>query len=302
MPESANAATLEDVMVAMDVVDTLRHQQDIAERELDDEGRRQRLLHRLKDLYKAQGIEVPDSVLNEGIEALEQERFKYQAIEPSWRTKLAHVWVSRRTWGKPVGFLSVLGGLFWGVYFATDVLPERRLTSQLPEQSQQLFEQIRTSAENQAVVLDAQRQVNAVKSAVQEQRLGDAKAIVAELESVQSLLQTHYRVRVVSRAGQQSGVWRIPDVNDSARNYYLIVEAIDDQNRVVELDIVSEESNQSKRVKTWGLRVNEQAFNQVANDKRDDGIIQNNIVGEKPVGRLKPNFSIATTGGTITEW
>ena len=50
-------AQLEDVMAAMDVVDTLRHEQSIAERELDSQGRRERLLQRLRELYTAQGIE-----------------------------------------------------------------------------------------------------------------------------------------------------------------------------------------------------------------------------------------------------
>jgi len=50
------------------------------------------------------------------------------------------------------------------------------------------------------------------------------------------------------------------------------------------------------------LRVSQAAFNNVVADKKDDGIIQNNIVGEKTVGYLKPVFSIATTGATISEW
>jgi len=86
---------LEDVMAAMDVVDTLRHEQGIAERELDSEGRRERLLNRLRDLYQAQGIEVSDRILEEGINALEEERFEYVGVESNWQTKLAHVWVSR---------------------------------------------------------------------------------------------------------------------------------------------------------------------------------------------------------------
>jgi len=80
-----NKTQLEDVMAAMDVVDTLRHEQGIAERELDTQGRRERLLKRLRDLYQAQGIEVSDRVLKEGIDALEQKRFEYVPVNPSWR-------------------------------------------------------------------------------------------------------------------------------------------------------------------------------------------------------------------------
>ena len=101
-------APLEDLMAAMDVVDTLRHQAGIAERELDGEGRRERLLLRLRELYHAQGIDVPDHVLQEGIDALEQERFQYHPVAKSWRTRVAGAWVSRKRWVPPVSILTVL--------------------------------------------------------------------------------------------------------------------------------------------------------------------------------------------------
>ncbi len=289
-------------MVAMDVVDTLRHQQDLADRELDDQGRRARLLERLRDLYAAQGIDVPDHVLTEGIDALEQERFQYKPVTQSWRTKLAHLWVSRTRWGKPVGFLAIIGSLFSGVYVATDVLPARQLRNELPVQLEASMDSIRANALNPEIVDNALRRANSVKAALQEDRVDDAQGALAEIERVEKILQTRYSVRVVARKGEKSGVWRVPEVNESARNYYLIVEAIGDDNRPIELDILDEETNQRKAVKTWGLRVNEQTFYKVATDKRDDGIIQNNKIGEKPVGYLRPNFSIPTTGGTITRW
>lgn len=293
---------LEDVMVAMDVVDTLRHQQGIAERELDGEGRRERLMQRLRDLYAAQGIDVPDHVLQEGIDALEQERFQYQATPPSFATKMAKLWVSRRRWGKPVGFLAVLGSLFSGVYFVTDVLPEQRTRSALPQKLQATLSTIRMEAKNQEVLADAEQRVRAAKQAIANENYEQAEVVVSDLKNVADLLQTEYTVRVTSKPNQSSGIWRVPDANESGRNYYLIVEAIDKNNRVVPLDVLSEESNKRKKVKTWGLRVSEQAFYQIAADKKDDGIIQGNQVGAKAIGYLKPTFSVATTGATITEW
>ena len=72
------ARPLDDVMIAMDVVDTLRHDRRILERELNDERRRAELIERLRNLYKGQGIEVPDSILEEGVRALEERRFVYE--------------------------------------------------------------------------------------------------------------------------------------------------------------------------------------------------------------------------------
>ncbi|MFT6408788.1 MAG: hypothetical protein ACJAQ6_002210, partial [Arenicella sp.] len=115
-------------------------------------------------------------------------------------------------------------------------------------------------------------------------------------------LDLDYSIRVISRPKQNSGIWRNPPNNPSGKNYYLIVEAIDKSNRVLELPIVNQEDNKVARKTSWGLRVSEETFYKVAADKRDDGIIQGNTVGNKEVGYLKPVFSIATSGATITQW
>lgn len=302
MVMSKDKAPLEDIMTAMDVVDTLRHDQTIAERELDGEGRRDRLLERLRNMYAAQGIDVPDHVLEEGIDALEQERFKYRPVEPSWRTKLAHVWVSRSRWGKPIGFLAIVAIAFYGYYFISDVLPERALRGGLPNQVQSAFSSIIAVAKNPEVVNQAKISSANAYRAIDEEDFETAQAIVANMQTVKSQLTLEYNVRVISRPNQNSGIWRNPPNNPNGKNYYLIVEAIDKTNRVVELPILNQENNQAVRKTEWGLRVSEETFYKVAADKSDDGIIQSNSVGEKTAGYLKPVFSIPTSGATITEW
>lgn len=295
-------APLEDLMAAMDVVDTLRHRRGIAAREMDGEGRQERLLERLKQMYGAQGIDVSDHVLQEGIDALEQERFKYQSVAPSWRTKFSSMWVSRTRWGKPVGFLAVLGSLFSGVYVVTDVLPERELRSQLPQSIELSLKSIEQIANDRAVFEQAKFQADNAVTALSDDDLDRAQKIERNLKKIDQGLRAVYSVRVISRQGQDSGVWRIPDINDSSRNYYLIVEAVDDNNKVKELEILNEETNKRSMAKTWGIRVNEETFFKIAADKKDDGIIQGNKVGDKRVGDMAPTFTIPTTGGTITDW
>lgn len=302
MAEAPQKATLEDVMVAMDVVDTLRHQQGIAERELDTDARRERLLQRLKDMYQAQGIDVPEAVLLEGIAALEEERFSYTPVERSWRTNVAGLWVNRKRWGRPIALLSAIGAALWGVYFAMEVLPQRQLRSGLPSDITQTLEQITKQAKNPSVVSQAEQLASGARSALKRDNLSDAKSQLSSLQDISEQLAQSYVVRIVSRPNENSAVWRIPPGNSGARNYYLIVEAIDSNNRALEINVVSEENNKAKRTKTWGLRVSEKTFYKIASDKQDDGIIQGNNVGVKRVGYLKPEFSVPTTGATITEW
>jgi hypothetical protein len=136
-------------------------------------------------------------------------------------------------------------------------------------------------------------------------RAGDAGAARAKLAALTRLRQTleqTYLIRIVSRPNQPSGVWRVPKLNPAGRNYYLIVETVDAAGQPVPVTITSEEDNKTAEASTFGLRVDERTFNRVRADKQDDGIIQNNRVGEKRVGMLEPVYSVATPGGAILQW
>ena len=89
--------TLDDVMIAMDVVDTLRHREDLVRRELNEEGRESELIARLRQIYHDQGIEVPDHVLADGVKALKDSRFVYTPPPAGWKRTLLTLWVKRET-------------------------------------------------------------------------------------------------------------------------------------------------------------------------------------------------------------
>ena len=134
---------------------------------------------------------------------------------------------------------------------------------------------------------------------------GDAKsarAAIADLGALKSDLEAALTIRVVSAPGEYSGVFRVPNDAPGARNYYLIVEAVDAAGRAHSLEISSQEDRQVKRVEKWGVRVPEAVFNLVAADKRDDEIIEHDKVGSKPKGALAPQYDIDGAGGAILEW
>lgn len=80
--------TLDDLMIAMDVVDTLRHREDLVRRELNEEGREGDLIARLRKIYRDQGIEVPDQILADGVKALKDSRFVYTPPPAGWKRSL----------------------------------------------------------------------------------------------------------------------------------------------------------------------------------------------------------------------
>ena len=158
------AAPLDEVMLAMDVVDTLRHRQDLAVRELGTDAKERQLIDKLRDIYHQQGIEVPDHILKEGVAALQESRFVYDPPPAGFGTSLARLYVGRKSWGKPVGAaliaLLVLGVGYFGVWqpYQNGVAEAARveLAEGLPAQMDALYQTIFEETKVQQAVLDAE--------------------------------------------------------------------------------------------------------------------------------------------------
>ncbi|MEQ9048270.1 MAG: DUF6384 family protein, partial [Sneathiellaceae bacterium] len=111
----ARGAPLDDLMLAMDVVDTLRHRESVALRELEQDGRDETLKDRLRRLYEGQGLAVSDRILEDGIRALKESRFTYRPTPPGLSRTLAGLWVRRAAiaWGLAVLALLVVAWAGW---------------------------------------------------------------------------------------------------------------------------------------------------------------------------------------------
>jgi DNA repair exonuclease SbcCD ATPase subunit len=413
---------LNEVMLAMDVVDTLRHQQSVVERELGTDDHDRALIAKVRKIYADQGLEVSDDIIASGVKALREERFTYTPPKKSFQLTLAHLYVNRGRWAKRGALLlGVLLVIYLGYQFAV-VAPQKRsrqkavqainlridqqqdqisvakerlarLNQSLAEAKQAgspkasaamtgIFDQaerdmsaagekvkalekleITTPVDSnrlaqsgdsitgrleqrQELISDLSRHLDSAQKAVaaldelkilpekladqrdrilsearhkeaerQAQQLyNDAMAALergdvaaaqngyASLQQLYDRLVQEYQLRIVSREGVQSGVWRVPQNNPNARNYYVIVEAVSADGKRLELAVTSEEDGKTRTVKQWGLRVKESVFEQIRRDKMDDGIINNNVFGAKKRGYLKPQYLIPTTGGAITQW
>ncbi|MEE9328702.1 MAG: DUF6384 family protein [Parvularculaceae bacterium] len=306
----ASGQSLDDVMLAMDVVDTLRHRSRLVEKELNADGRREDLISRLKEIYASQGITVTDKVLAEGVAALEESRFTYVPPKNSFSTRLAKLYVARGRWLRTLGFVGVLAAFIWSAYFFGVQRPqtqqaeqaEHYLTHILPGDLTAGRDLAAQMAQNPVVVARVESLYKQGQAQLAAQDADSASKTLAEIDRITTTLQQVYTIRVVNRAGENSGVWRIPDVNQGTRNFYLIVEAIDEQGATIETDIMSEESGTVKHVRKWGIRVDEVTMGRIRSDKSDDGIIQEDVVGQKQRGVLEPSYSVITDGGMIWEW
>ena len=296
------AAPLDELMLAMDVVDTIRHQELVLARELEADERDERLLERLREIYTAQGIEVTDEILAQGVKALREERFVYPGPAASFGRSLATLYVTRARWGKWVGSLAaivVVGLLAFQLLVRG---PELRAIETLPVDLQTTYQQIVATTSDASALSDARAMLAGGEAALAARNYEGAGEAVASLRALDARLELQYDLKIVSRPGETSGFWRIPDANTGAQNFYLVVEAIAPNGEALRLPIRNEENQRVERVRRWGLRVDEEAFRRVAADKRDDGIIQDDLVGAKRRGALEPEYSIATTGAAVTEW
>lgn len=422
MPEPAEPRKfeLDEVMLAMDVVDTLRHQRSLVERELQSEDRERELIEKLKKTYADQGLTVSEEVIAQGVRALHEERFAYQPPPKGLKTSLARLYVHRGRWAKGVIIVAAALAAVWAGYRLLYVLPAERGRTELArglagradaqrertgalrarlDRTGQALQKALASVSDQPAIrrladrvrqglaaaderLDALEKLPPVggidagglaeKSEAAQRRLAErnerldlaqkdldaaqtgietilslkdeaagietlraqalkearepgaadkiealyanaaAAAEAGDLETlrtarqalqyVHDTLRQEYAIEIVSRPGTPSGVWRAPANSRSARNYYLIVEALTASGQALKLPVTSEEDGKVRTVSVWGLRVDPQAYEQVRRDKEADGIVNRKNVGVKKRGYLTPEYSVSTTGAAITEW
>jgi hypothetical protein len=292
------------------VVDTLRHREDLVRRELNEEDREADLIARLRKIYKDQGIDVPDSVLADGVKALKESRFVYKPPPPGWKRTLLTLWARRETFGKRAAALVALVAAGVTGYHVLVTRPAQladerarvEITQTLPKTLRQAHADVLAVANDDA----AKQKANALLADGERLiRSGDragANKISGELTALRDELTRVYTLTIVSRPGESTGVWRRPPGNSTARNYYIIVEAVAPDGRKLSLPIRNEESGATETVTKFGVRVPQNVFEAVAQDKRDDGIVQRNRLGIKRRGVLAIDYLMPFEGGFITKW
>jgi hypothetical protein len=304
----AKPQTLDELMLAMDVVDTIRHRELIVARELGQGERDDALRNRLRKIYRDQGIEVPDRVLADGVKALKESRFVYTPPAPGLGRTLALMWVSRSRIAGWTAALLIGAAALWGGYRYGIVAPAERaaeaarveLSQTLPKSLQAAYDDALRESRVDAARARADTLFGDGRTALAAKDATAARTAVGGLAKLRAELVQTYELRIVQDG--DSGVWRIPNINENARNYYLIVEAIAANGAALTMPVIDEEDGRIYNVAKWGVRVPEEVFQDVRDDKSDDGIVQNRMLAEKRRGELDPRYRMEVLGGTITSW
>ncbi len=307
MPDTQDDRKIElnEMMLAMDVVDTLRYQYAMVERELESDHQDQALIEKVRGIYASQGIDVTDEIIAQGVAALREDRFVYRPPKGGLKLKLARIYVNRGRWAKISIVFFTLIAVGYLVFHFTYTAPQQKAQAQIQAFPQQLAQQ------RNAVVAEAredgvsQQAENIYRDGMAALKRNDVQAARDRLTSLGQLYDRvvqAYTLRIVSRPEEPSGVWRIPKANPNGRNFYLIVEAVTQKNNRLTLPVTSEEDGQTRMVNKWGVRVDASVFDRIKRDKQQDGIVNENILADKKRGYLKPDYRIMTIGGAITQW
>src|SRR5262245_44919487 len=194
------AATLDDMMLAMDVVDTLRHRDRLVERELHEEEREDQLIERLRAMYKGQGIDVSDDILAEGVKALKESRFVYTPPKPSFARTMATLWVRRSIYGKWLGAALAALVVVVGLYHFAVVRPRQQataaahieLTDTLPRQLTAAHQAITAEARAPEARQRADAILTQGRTALDRGNAAEARAATAELDQLALALRQEY--------------------------------------------------------------------------------------------------------------
>lgn len=300
---------LDDLMMAMDVVDTLRHEERQVARELKADERDEAMVDRLRKVYAAQGIDVPDHILKAGVEDLKRDRFVYAPPAAGIQRTLAMIYISRSTWSKWLGAAAAVLVIGIAVWYFLVSLPQQRAEAELlarlealPQTYTELINRIDGLTENAEIEANAARLAVDGQVALSDGNTDAAFKAESDLREIAQQLATVFEVRIVSREGIPTGVTRIPETNRNAENYYIIVEAIAPDGTLVPRTVLSEENGASEEVNLWGQRVSATIFDAVRRDKVEDGIVQNGVLGQKRRGDLDISWRTGVQDGAITKW
>jgi hypothetical protein len=331
---------MHDMLRIMDVASALRRERETAEAQLDLATAKQRLRERLLATAEAAGEKVTPAEVDAAIEHYFAQQHRYADPPRGWKSFWAHLWVMR------VGCLSLLvmaGALVLGILALTGAFssPPQSLPRPTPPpveaprvpapaapvpaptptptpaptdalaQAWSQFGRSVAAAEALAADDDARQRVQrerergtAAHQAADRRRLETAQV---DLDRLLARLEQEYSLTIVSRAGERSGIDRYFDGKLSG--YYVFVEAVTPDGRVLPQSIKNSETGRTETVKQWGEQVSAALWQRIVADKQADGVVDDAIVARKVRGSfaesvvmLDENGKPMRRGRQITQW
>lgn len=313
--------TLAEMSRIMDVASTLRKERALVEQQLNIDQIKAKLRERLLEAAKVSGDPITEKEVDAAVEQYYDRLHEFRDPPASFSKFLAHCWVLRKYLTAAVVALAGAAALIWGLLVA-GVLPGEARTRHLTEQMQadldrQLIEseQVAEAIERISIepgATDDAKRLAAMAAVARKQ--GDGKklaAVTKELRALQAELERQYALLIVNAPGEQSATERLwtDEKGTRASGYFVFVDAVDEQGNPVKVPIRNRETDKTEVLSRWGEQVPKKVFERLQRDKQKDGVLDEQMFGEKPRGTRE--FKVELQGdddqpierrGQITSW
>lgn len=146
--------------------------------------------------------------------------------------------------------------------------------------------------------------VGSVKESINALDTTNAASHLAKLRHVLAFAEAPLTLNIVDRSGTKSGVERNYNASNG-KSWFLIVEATDSAGQVVAVPVKSAETGKESNAKLFGIRVSREEYERVKADKKQDGHVDDRLVGRKAGNTLSIQFNnrvASANPDTITEW
>ena len=288
-------------MLAMDVVDTLRHRERLVERELNENVRDEQLVARLRELYKSQGIEVPDRIIQEGVKGLKESRFVYTPPRPGLARTLALFWVRRErsTASGSAPPLRSSRSFSAPINTASCAPREQAAEATRVELSQILPRDL--DALHQAIVAEAQvpearELADALhaqgEAAVQRGNAQEARQVVANLDTLASQIRQEYRLLIAGRPEDETGFFR-EHPSFQGRAYFVVVDAVDARGLPVGFPSATTRRTRRRPCRALPCAFRSRPSTPFATTRRRTASCRTPSLAQKRRGYLEPEFKMA---------
>lgn len=294
--------TLVDQVAAMGVVDRLRFENHRVQDYMNTAAQKAQLVEKITAGYAAEGTVVPVEIIQQGVNQWYQNRLRFQDTELPWYWA---AYIVRERWLKPLKIGVAVAAVLAGAW-CTSLYIQHRTQVQTAATLKAVHAEVTALAERARVQLasaDDRNQVEALAGRI----LADLNTVpapthndLARLHYLEMMSRTPIRLLINPDNTQISGVER--EFGGGGKAWYVIVKAVDAAGSPVKLHIKSRETGRESFTDTFGVRVSDARYETVRQDKVADGIVDQNIVGVKPVGKLTFDMEPGIYTDFILEW
>lgn len=286
---------LERTLRLMDVTDEIRRQRRRVTEHLEISDREKIRDHLLKR-YKEMGHEADPALIDEAIETVLSERYRFEEPKDGLGLKLARLYVNRgRLFRRRLLPIVLVLGAILVVGLGIKGFQQQRAgqeESNIEDYAAQVTElrgQIEGLAKEDAARDRARELHEEARAETRSKDLNGLRDAMGQLSELQETLKQEYTL-VILRGRER----------DRTR-HYLIVQALDSRDRPMRMRIRDQETGQVKEVIEWGERVSEDVYRRVERDYKEDNVIDDNVFGRKLRGYLQPERKYPDLG-QITEY